>query len=61
MHNYQRPYELSCLDVYEMKSTEYLWQARYDWPIAGRVVVEFKERSSHQLVVSRDREEGFLW
>lgn len=48
------------LDVYEVKSTEYLWQARYNRPIASRVVVEFKEGSCHQLVVSRHREEGFL-
>lgn len=43
-----------------MEPTEYLRQTGYNWPIAGRVVVEFKERSGHQLVVSRHREEGLL-
>lgn len=41
--------------------TEYLWQTGYDWAIACRVVIEFKEGCSHQLVVTRNREEGLLW
>lgn len=48
------------LDVDEVKPTEHLWQAGDDRPVASRVVVKFKERSSHELVVSRDGEEGFL-
>ena len=47
-------------DIDEVKSTEHLRQASYDWSIASGVVVEFKEWCSHQLVVSGYGEESLL-
>lgn len=41
--------------------TQDLRETGYDWAVASGVVVEFKERGSHQLVVTRDREQGLLW
>ena len=54
-------YTVTGSDVYEVKPTEYLWQTSYDWTITSRVVIQFKERGSDQLVVTRHGEECLLW
>jgi hypothetical protein len=40
--------------------TEYLRETSYDRPIACGVVVQFKERCCHELVVAGNREERLL-
>ncbi len=46
--------------VNKVESAEDLWQAGYHRPVAGRIIIEFKEWRCHQFVVSGDREERLL-